>query len=264
MGFKTFGFGGGREDVWEPEEDIYWGPEGKWLGDERYTGDRELENPLAAVQMGLIYVNPEGPNGNPDPLAAAQDIRETFARMAMNDEETVALIAGGHTFGKTHGAGDADAMSAPSRKAPPIEEQGLGWKNSFRHRQGRRHDHQRPGSHLDADADAVEQQLLRQPVRLRVGADEEPGRRAQWTAQGRRRRRDMPRRARPVEAPRADDADHRPRAADRPGLREDFAALPREPGRVRRRLRPGVVQADPPRHGPASAATSARRCRRKS
>ena len=118
MGFKTFGFGGGREDVWEPEEDIYWGPEGKWLADERYTGDRDLENPLGAVQMGLIYVNPEGPNGKPDPLAAARDIRETFARMAMNDEETVALIAGGHTFGKTHGAGDA-AHSRPRAGSAP-------------------------------------------------------------------------------------------------------------------------------------------------
>jgi len=130
MGFKTFGFGGGREDIWEPEEDIYWGAEGKWLEDQRYTGDRELENPLAAVQMGLIYVNPEGPNGNPDPLAAAKDIRETFARMAMNDEETVALIAGGHTFGKTHGAGDA-ALVGPEPEAAPIEEQGLGWKNKY-------------------------------------------------------------------------------------------------------------------------------------
>ncbi|OED01589.1 MULTISPECIES: catalase/peroxidase HPI [unclassified Rhizobium] len=130
MGFKTFGFGGGREDVWEPEEDIYWGAEETWLGDKRYTGDRNLENPLAAVQMGLIYVNPEGPNGNPDPLAAARDIRETFARMAMNDEETVALIAGGHTFGKTHGAGDA-AHVGPEPEAAGIEEQGLGWKNSF-------------------------------------------------------------------------------------------------------------------------------------
>ncbi|ASW08897.1 catalase/peroxidase HPI [Rhizobium sp. 11515TR] len=130
MGFKTFGFGGGREDVWEPEEDIYWGAEDTWLGDKRYTGDRDLENPLAAVQMGLIYVNPEGPNGNPDPLAAARDIRETFARMAMNDEETVALIAGGHTFGKTHGAGDA-AHVGPEPEAAGIEEQGLGWKNSF-------------------------------------------------------------------------------------------------------------------------------------
>ena len=130
MGFKTFGFGGGREDAWEPEEGTYWGTESKWLDDKRYTGDRELENPLAAVQMGLIYVNPEGPNGNPDPLAAARDIRETFARMAMNDEETVALIAGGHTFGKTHGAGDA-SLVGPEPEAASIEEQGLGWKSKF-------------------------------------------------------------------------------------------------------------------------------------
>ena len=131
MGFKTFGFGGGREDVWEPSDEIYWGREGKWLADERYSGDRDLENPLAAVQMGLIYVNPEGPNGKPDPLAAARDIRETFARMAMNDEETVALIAGGHTFGKTHGAGDAALVGAEPESAS-IEEQGLGWKSKFR------------------------------------------------------------------------------------------------------------------------------------
>jgi catalase-peroxidase len=130
MGFKTFGFAGGREDVWEPGEDIYWGPEGKWLADERYSGDRDLANPLAAVQMGLIYVNPEGPNGNPDPLAAARDIRETFARMAMNDEETVALIAGGHSFGKTHGAGDAQLVG-PEPEGSTIEEQGLGWKSKF-------------------------------------------------------------------------------------------------------------------------------------
>lgn len=131
MGFKTFGFGGGREDVWEPGEDIYWGPEGKWLADERYSGDRDLANPLAAVQMGLIYVNPEGPNGNPDPLAAARDIRETFARMAMNDEETVALIAGGHSFGKTHGAADPSKYVGPEPEAAPIEQQGLGWKNTY-------------------------------------------------------------------------------------------------------------------------------------
>jgi catalase-peroxidase len=130
MGFKTFGFGGGREDIWEPEQDTYWGSEDKWLGDKRYSGDRDLENPLAAVQMGLIYVNPEGPNGNPDPIAAAKDIRETFARMAMNDEETVALIAGGHTFGKTHGAGPASHLG-PEPEAASIEEQGLGWKSSF-------------------------------------------------------------------------------------------------------------------------------------
>jgi catalase-peroxidase len=131
MGFKTFGFGGGREDIWEPETDIDWGPETTWLEDKRYSGDRELANPLAAVQMGLIYVNPEGPNGNPDPLASARDIRETFARMAMNDQETVALIAGGHTFGKTHGACPISYVG-PEPEAAPIEEQGLGWKNSFR------------------------------------------------------------------------------------------------------------------------------------
>ncbi len=130
MGFKTFGFGGGRADVWEPDEDVYWGPETTWLDDERYTGDRELEEPLGAVQMGLIYVNPEGPNGNPDPLAAARDIRETFRRMAMNDEETVALIAGGHTFGKTHGAGPADSVG-PDPEAAPLEQQGLGWKSTY-------------------------------------------------------------------------------------------------------------------------------------
>ncbi len=131
MGFQTFGFAGGREDVWEPEEDVYWGAETTWLGDKRYTGDRELENPLGAVQMGLIYVNPQGPNGKPDPLAAARDIRETFGRMAMNDEETVALIAGGHSFGKTHGAADADKYVGREPAAASIEEQGLGWKNSF-------------------------------------------------------------------------------------------------------------------------------------
>ena len=130
MGLKIFGFGGGREDVWEPEEDIYWGSEAEWLGDKRYSGDRELENPLAAVQMGLIYVNPEGPNGNPDPVESGRDVRETFARMAMNDEETVALVAGGHTFGKCHGAGDASHVG-PEPEAAPIDEQGLGWKSSF-------------------------------------------------------------------------------------------------------------------------------------
>src|SRR5258705_13125306 len=129
MGFKTFGFAGGRVDVWEPEE-LFWGPEGSWLGDERYSGERQLSEPLGAVQMGLIYVNPEGPNGNPDPVAAAKDIRETFHRMAMNDEETVALIAGGHTFGKTHGAGPAESVG-PDPEAAPMEQQGLGWKSSY-------------------------------------------------------------------------------------------------------------------------------------
>jgi catalase-peroxidase len=137
MGFATFGFAGGRADVWEPDEDVYWGPEDSWLGDERYTGDRQLEGPLAAVQMGLIYVNPEGPNGHPDPLASARDIRETFARMAMNDEETVALIAGGHTFGKTHGAAVPDDHIGPEPEGAPLEEQGFGWRNSFGSGNGR-------------------------------------------------------------------------------------------------------------------------------
>jgi catalase-peroxidase len=136
MGFETFGFAGGREDAWEPDEDVYWGPETTWLGDERYTGDRQLEEPLGAVQMGLIYVNPEGPNGHPDPLAAAIDIRETFRRMAMNDEETVALIAGGHTFGKTHGAADPDQYVGPEPEAAPLQEQGLGWRNAYRSGKG--------------------------------------------------------------------------------------------------------------------------------
>ncbi len=135
MGFKTFGFGGGREDIWQPEEDVYWGKEDIWLDDERYSGDRELEKPLAAVQMGLIYVNPEGPNGEPIPIDSARDVRETFARMAMNDEETVALIAGGHTFGKTHGAGDPELVG-PEPEAAPIEEQGLGWKSSYKSGKG--------------------------------------------------------------------------------------------------------------------------------
>jgi catalase-peroxidase len=136
MGFKTFGYAGGRADVWEPEDDVYWGPETTWLGDERYTGDRELEKPLGAVQMGLIYVNPEGPNGNPDPIASARDIRETFGRMAMNDEETVALIAGGHTFGKTHGAADAEKYVGAEPEGAPMDHQGLGWRNSYKSGKG--------------------------------------------------------------------------------------------------------------------------------
>ena len=176
MGFKTFGFAGGRADVWEPEE-LFWGPEGTWLGDERYSGERQLAEPLGAVQMGLIYVNPEGPNGNPDPIAAAKDIRETFFRMAMNDEETVALIAGGHTFGKTHGAGDP-SLVGPEPESGALEDQGLGWKSKHGTGIGARCHHRRSGSHLDADADEVEQPLLQEPVRERMGADEEPGRRA--------------------------------------------------------------------------------------
>ena len=187
MGFKTFGFGFGREDVWEPEE-IFWGPEDTWLGDERYSGDRELSGPLGAVQMGLIYVNPEGPNGNPDPLAAARDIRETFRRMAMNDEETVALIAGGHTFGKTHGAGNADLVGpepegcADRAAGPRLEERATAPARA-------------PTPSPAASRctwtptpTQVGQRLLRDPVRLRVGADREPGRREAVGGEGRRGR----------------------------------------------------------------------------
>ncbi|MBK8293622.1 MAG: catalase/peroxidase HPI [Solirubrobacterales bacterium] len=154
MGFETFGFAGGREDVWEPDEDVYWGPETEWLGDERHVGDRKLEDPLGAVQMGLIYVNPEGPNGNPDPLAAAVDIRETFRRMAMNDEETIALIAGGHTFGKTHGAADPDKYVGPEPEAAPLEEQGLGWISSYK-----------SGAHGDAITSGLEVTWTYHPTR---------------------------------------------------------------------------------------------------
>ena len=251
MGFETFGFGGGRADVWEPDDDVYWGSEAEWLGDERYTGDRDLENPLAAVQMGLIYVNPEGPNGNPDPLSSARDIRETFGRMAMNDEETVALIAGGHTFGKTHGAADPLKYVGPEPEGAPLEEQGLGWKQSYG--TGKLQDAITSGLEVDVDpdADAVGQHLLRRALRPRVGALAEPGRREPVGRQGRRG--DHPGARRGRRQATAHDADDRPGAAGRPGLREDLAPLPREPGRVRRRVRPRVVQADPPRHGPRRA-----------
>ena len=201
MGFKTFGFGFGRPDVWEPDE-IFWGPEDTWLGDERYSGDRELANPLGAVQMGLIYVNPEGPNGNPDPLAAARDIRETFARMAMNDEETVALIVGGHTFGKCHGAVDPDYVG-PEPEGVPDRGAGPRLEEHLRHRQGRRHDHQRARGRVDQRADDVGQRLPRQPVQLRLGADDEPGRREAVDAQEPRSAGHGARRARSVEAARA-------------------------------------------------------------
>ncbi len=188
MGFETFGFGGGRVDTWEPEADVYWGSETEWLGDERYSGDRELAEPLGAVQMGLIYVNPEGPNGNPDPLASARDIRETFRRMAMDDEETVALIAGGHTFGKTHGAGPAENVGLDP-EAAPLEEQGLGWKSTYRHRRRRGRHHQRSRGHLDLPPDPLGQRVLPHPVRLRVGAVPVARRRQPVAAQGQRRRR---------------------------------------------------------------------------
>lgn len=251
MGFETFGFAGGRADVWEPEEDVYWGPEKTWLGDERYTGDRNLESPLGAVQMGLIYVNPEGPNGSPDPLASARDIRETFRRMAMNDEETVALVAGGHTFGKTHGAGPADSVGADP-EAAPIEQQGFGWKNS--------HGTGKGGDTITSGLEGIwtntpitwdnsffeilfgyEWELFKSPRAPTSG-----GRR---TAPGRHRTG----RPRLLEDARPDDAHDRPRAARRPVVRGDLAPLPRPPRPVRGRLRPRLVQADPPRHGPDRA-----------
>ncbi len=184
MGLKTFGFAGGRADVWEPEEDIYWGSEDKWLGDNRYSGKRDLENPLAAVQMGLIYVNPEGPNGNPDPVASGRDVRETFARMAMNDEETVALVAGGHTFGKSHGAGPATHVG-PEPEGAGLEEQGLGWKSSFGKRQRWRYDQQRHRGRLEAESDPMGYGLSEGSVQIRVGTGQEPGRRESMAGQGR-------------------------------------------------------------------------------
>jgi catalase-peroxidase len=226
MGFKTFGFAGGREDIWEPEEDVYWGAERKWLDDQRYTGDRDLENPLAAVQMGLIYVNPEGPNGNPDPLAAARDIRETFARMAMNDE-TVALIAGGHTFGKTHGAGDASHVG-PEPEAAGIEQQGLGWASSFG--SGKGGDTITSGLEVTWTTTPTRwSNNFFEPVRLRVGAHQEPGRRPPVEAEGRRGRRHRARRPRPDETPRPGDADHRPRCASTRPTRRSRAASWRTP-----------------------------------
>ena len=175
MGFETFGFGFGRPDIWEPEE-VFWGPEDNWLGDERYSGDRELQGPLGAVQMGLIYVNPEGPNGDPDPLKAAHDIRETFAPMAMNDEETAALIIGGHTFGKTHGAVSPDHVG-PEPEAAPIESQGLGWKRHVNGGNGSATITSGLEGAWTKRAGEVGQRLPREPLRVRVGADREPGRR---------------------------------------------------------------------------------------
>jgi catalase-peroxidase len=188
MGFKTFGFAGGREDIWEPEEDIYWGAEEEWLAGRqasRYTGDRDLENPLAAVQMGLIYVNPEGPDGNPDPVASGRDVRETFARMAMNDEETVALIAGGHTFGKCHGAGDA-ANVGPEPEGRPHRGAGPRLEEQLRQRQGRRHHHQRHRGRLEAEPDPNGTwAIFEGAVQIRVGTGQEPGRRQSVAGQGR-------------------------------------------------------------------------------
>ena len=248
MGFKTFGFGGGREDVWEPEEDIYWGAEGKWLEDKRYSGDRELENPLAAVQMGLIYVNPEGPNGNPDPLAAARDIRETFARMAMNDEETVALIAGGHTFGKTHGAGDASLVGVEP-EAAGIEHQGLGWMSKFG-----------TGKGGDAIGSGLEVTWTSTPTRWSSNffwnlfgyeweLSKSPAGANQWIPMHGAGANSIPDAHDPSKrhVPTMLTTDLALRY--RPHLRKDFKALLRKSRPVRRCICPGVVQADASRHG---------------
>ena len=222
MGFKTFGFAGGRVDAWEPDQNIDWGPEDTWLGDERYSGDRELENPLAAVQMGLIYVNPQGPNGNPDPLAAARDIRETFARMAMNDEETVALIAGGHTFGKCHGAADPDKYVGAAPAAAPIDAMGLGWSNSFG-----------TGNGDDTITSGIEGAWTSTPARWSndyldnlFAYDWEltnsPAGAHQWTPKNGAGSRHDPRRARSREETRAVHADDRSLASIRSDLRPDL------------------------------------------
>ena len=272
MGFKTFGFAGGREDSWEPDQDVYWGTETTWLGgDIRYahgsegvekngavlvsddTADgkmhsRNLENPLAAVQMGLIYVNPEGPDGNPDPVAAAKDIRDTFGRMAMDDEETVALIAGGHTFGKTHGAAPASNV-ALEPEAAGIEDQGLGWKNSFG-----------TGKGGDAITSGLEVTWTPTPTKWGNGFFESlfgyeweltksPAGANQWQTEKWRRRRHGAACPRQVQANRAVDADHGSVIAGRPRLRKDLAALHARTRGICRRVRPGMVQAYPPRHG---------------
>ena len=260
MGLETFGFGGGREDVWEPD-DVYWGPEQTWLGDERYSGERDLEQPLGAVQMGLIYVNPEGPNGNPDPLAAARDIRETFSRMAMNDEETVALIAGGHTFGKTHGA-VTDEHIGPDPEAAPIELQGLGWKNSVANGNG--------GHTWTSGLEGIwtatpvnwDNSFFTNLFEYEWELTKSPAGANQWVAKDALRAGHRSRCTRLVEDPRAGDAHHGPVAEGRPDLRADLKALLREPGRVRRRVRQGVVQADTPRHGATVALPRSARTRR--
>ena len=248
MGLKMFGFGGGREDVWEPTQ-INWGAEAEWLGDARYSGERDLANPLGAVQMGLIYVNPEGPNGEPSALAAARDIRETFRRMAMNDEETVALIAGGHTFGKTHGAANPDEYVGREPEAAPIEQMGLGWKNDYG-----------TGSGDDTITSGLEGAWTPTPIawdnsffETLFGYDwdlaKSPAGAWQWVPTDPARRGHRAGSAGPVEVARPGDADHGPRPAHGPDLRAHLASVPGEPAGVHRRLRPRVVQTDPPRHG---------------
>ena len=249
MGFKTFGFGGGREDIWEPEDDIYWGSETEWLGDKRYTGDRELEQPLGAVQMGLIYVNPEGPNGKPDPLGSARDIRETFARMAMNDEETVALVAGGHTFGKCHGAGDPKLVGREPEGAP-MEEMGLGWKNKLR-----------TGVGVDTTSSGIEGAWKPNPTKWDMGyfntllgyeweLVKSPAGAWQWLAKDVQEKDMIPDAHDPSKKTSSDDDHRRLSPPHGPDLRPHLSAVPQKSRLVRRFVCPRLVQTDPPRHGP--------------
>ena len=250
MGFKTFGYAGGRPDIWEPEEDTYWGAETEWLAtsdkpNSRYSGDRDLENPLAAVQMGLIYVNPEGPDGNPDPLASGRDVRETFARMAMNDEETVALVAGGHTFGKAHGAGDP-ALVGPEPEAAPLEEQGLGWINKLG-----------TGKGVHTTTSGIEGAWKPNPTTWDNGyfdmlfgyeweLSKSPAGAHQWTPKNVKPEHLIPDAHDPAKKhpPMMTTADMSLRNG--PGLRENLPSLPPEPASVCRCFRPRLVQADPP------------------
>ena len=249
MGLKTFGFAGGRADVWVPQEDIFWGPEGKWLGNDRYRGDRELDNPLGAVQMGLIYVNPEGPDGKPDPIAAARDIRETFGRMAMNDEETVALIAGGHTFGKAHGAADPNKYVGPEPEGAAIEQQGFGWKNSFG-----------SGKGADTISSGLEGAWTANPAKWDNSYFENlfaydweltksPAGAQQWTPKNGAAAENSSRCARREEAARPHHVHDRLVAEVGPDLRANLKALLRESAGVCGCVREGLVQADASRHG---------------
>ena len=262
MGFKTFGFGGGRADIWEPEDDVYWGAEDQWLATSdkpksRYTGERELENPLAAVQMGLIYVNPEGPDGNPDPVASGRDVRETFARMAMNDEETVALVAGGHTFGKAHGAGDP-ALVGPAPEGAAIEEMGFGWKNAFG-----------TGKGVHSTTSGIEGAWKPNPTKWDMGyfdmlfgyeweLTKSPAGAHQWVAKNVKPEHMIPDAHDPSKThpPMMTTADLSLRFD--PAYEKDLAPLPQGPAGVRRRFRPRLVQADPPRHGTAGPLPRAR------
>jgi len=214
MGFTSFGFAGGRVDAWEPDE-TYWGPESTWLADERHSGVRDLDEPLAATGMGLIYVDPQGPATVPDPVASARDIRQTFGRMGMNDEETVALIAGGHTFGKSHGRADPGGCLGPEPEGAPLEARGLGWTNSFGTGNACRHRHQWARRDLDVHADHVGQQFPRDTVRLRVGCGAQPCRDVAVGSARRCRGRHRSRRPRPIQDPRPDDAHHGSRVAAR-------------------------------------------------